>query len=102
MTAAKKIYSLLDDAFVVAITEVEKKARAILKRHKRCASFCMAMGSATFYEADGTPLGESYTANYPAYLKEFDAFIGEFDGALRLTGYPMKLKAHDGDVVTDW
>lgn len=97
MNARKRIEALLDAAAIVAVEEVERLARDVMKKHPRCASFCMGMGTACFYEKDGTPIGDE-----PKYIVAFDDFVNEFDRELHITGTPMKIVGHDGKLQHDW
>ena len=97
MDARKEIEALLDAAATRAVEEVERRARLIMQKHPRCASFCMAMGVASFYEKDGTPIDDD-----PKYIVAFDDFVNEFDRELHITGTPMKIVGHDGKLQHDW
>lgn len=103
MRVENRIRALLDEAHDIAIAEIERRARQIMKQHKRCAAFCMGMGIATFYDRSGDSIGEDWgPRQYPQYLIKFMRFIDEFDGELHLTGTPMKIVGHDGVMRHDW
>jgi hypothetical protein len=65
------------------------------------------MRSTSFYETcpeteeesakDNEPIGD-----YDERLKEMDDFICKWDRELRISGHPMKLDSHDGELITDW
>jgi len=97
MNARKHIEALLDAAAELAVEEVERLARDVMRKHKRCASFCMAMGTACFYDKHGTPIDDE-----TKYLKAFDDFVNEFDRELHITGAPMKIVGADGIKQSDW
>ncbi len=86
MKPESKIHSLLVEAHSIAITEVERRARNILRKHGRCASFCMAMGTVSFYDRKGFPL----YPDEPQYLLPLLNFIREFDSELKMTGTPLR------------
>lgn len=103
MTTEKRIQALIDEAFDLAVAEVERRARAIMKAHPRCASFCMGMGTATFYDKAGEPINVAWgPLPYPKYLKDFDAFVNDMDRCLHMTGQPMKINGADAPKITDW
>jgi hypothetical protein len=83
-------------------SEVEIKARTIMRKHPRCAKFCMAMGYATFYDKKGDSISPDWGyLPYPKYLKDFDNWLDEF-GDFKITGMPMKIKGANGELITDW
>lgn len=97
MKAADMISLLLKDATDLALEEIERRARKILKGKNAAATFYMAMGTATFYARDGKHLDPEVS-----YLVSFYEFLEEFDDILKLTGEPMRLLSADGPVATDW
>jgi hypothetical protein len=96
-----------DVMFKLAFEEVERLARKIMRDNPEITCFCNAMGSTSFYETcpeteeesakDNEPIGD-----YDARVKEMDDFICNWDRELRISGHPMKLKSHDGELITDW
>lgn len=88
--------NLHDTAFRLAYKEVELLAREVLRQPGKAKSFCMAMGSWSFYDADGEPLDE----NAPRYEK-LSRFIDHCSW-LKLTGAPMKIESSDGPLITNW
>lgn len=101
-SARKAFWGLIDQAYEIAIEDIERRARAIMKRHPRCKSFCMGMGSACFYDGAGEPIGEDWGPfDYPKYLREFDRALGEYN-LINVTGVPMRIKGHDGFLQKEW
>jgi hypothetical protein len=94
---SKQIDRLLDQAEELALAEVERRARQVMQKHPTAASFCMVMGSATFYDKHGEPIEEDRT-----FVRPFYDFVDEFNRFLYLTGNPMNIKGHDGPLITDW
>ena len=97
MTPRKQINSLLTRATRVGLKEVERRARKIMRSHRNIRTFILAMGTASFYDANG-PIME-YNKRY---LRTFYNFIYEYDEYLKLTGCPMKLNSWNGPKVTDF
>lgn len=93
-----KVQALYDQASQLLRNEIERRARSIMKRNRRCASFCMCMGTATFYSVNGSPID----ADGINYLQEFDDFLNNWDGVYRMTGDPMKIEGHAAPLLTDW
>lgn len=101
----KRIDMLLEEAFDIAIAEVEKRVRTALRNgHKGrnpARSFCMAIGSCSFYDRHGEPLtadfGQKWQWSDPTYN-----FIGKYDEVLHLTGWPMKIEGPDEPVIHNW
>ena len=91
----------------MAQISVEKKARAILRHHPNLDEFIMAMGGWVFTRKDKDNSGCSMvihacmTDKVPKYMKGLQNFIDEWDGVLRMTGYPMRFTA-EGDIKKDW
>lgn len=83
---------LLDQAIELVVVELEKRVRTVLRRGGRAKSFCMAMGSACFYDKDRSPIDEGYP--YPKWCAPVFELISEFDRYLYLTGIPLRI---DGD-----
>lgn len=77
----KRVDDLLDEAYKLVRAELEKRVRAVLRRNRRAKRFCMAMGSASFYDANG-PLFEDQVP----YAKPVWELLSEYDGQLYLTG----------------
>lgn len=97
-----EIEELYNKAYDLAVVEVIKLARKVMKDNPRCVQFCMCMGGASFYDKDGEPIGEWGRLPYPKYLREFDKVVDGYDRLFRITGYPVKIKGYDGVEVTDW
>lgn len=98
--AAKQIDALLGQAHDIAYAEIERMARDIMRKHKRCASFCMCMGTASFYEADGNPISE--WSGMPKYLNRFYELVSEWADYTRVTGSPMRIDGADAPLRKDW
>lgn len=92
-----KIRQLLRAAHALAYAEVKERATDIMQKHSNLTAFCMAMGTACFYDKTG-PIEERH------YTKALLAFIDEYDYALKLTGSPLQLHRDGGRIVfkTDW
>lgn len=99
-SAEDKVRALIDQAAREAYKEVEKRARAAIRDSKSPAfTFCMAMGTATFYDEEG-PIMVDFP--YPKWAEPTLAFIDEFDSELKLTGKPMRIAGWNAPLVTDW
>ncbi len=100
--AKKQIDNLLNEANKIAMKEVERLARKVMKERPNLKTFCMAMGGICFYDKDG-PLRRMDNQPYTrTYLKPIESFVEEFDYALKLTGQGLRLDSHAGPVITDW
>lgn len=101
MTTHARLCRILDSNLQLctdmALIELERLARRTMERNGRCASFCMAMGMATFHDKNGEPIEHG-----PKYLEEFYKFLDAYDSQLYLTGIPMKIEGHDGELIKDW
>lgn len=94
----KHVDALLDEANRLVRSELEKRVRAVLRRNRRAKSFCMAMGSACFYDKAGSPLFDDEVP----YAKPVWNLLSEYDGELKLSGEPMKINNCDGPLIKDW
>lgn len=83
-----------------ALAEVERQARAILRRTATLDEFVMGMGTAFFTLRSGKPSTalENSDDHRIGVLRDF---IGEWDEVLRLTGAPMRFTAR-GEKITTW
>jgi len=97
----KAFWGLIDQAHEIAVKDIERRARAIMRQHPRCKSFCMAMGAASFYDAQGEPIGDWGPLPYPEYLRGFNRALDEYN-LINVTGVPMKIKGHDGVLEKEW
>lgn len=86
----------LREADRLALAEVERLARSIMRRHPRLHEFCMGMGSWCFWTKDGQQFDDSDLK----YLSPIGNFLYEYED-LKLTGTPMRFTV-DGPVVTNW
>lgn len=110
----------LAKAITIALAEIEKEARkAIEANPDKVKGFCMAMGTASFHvvwqeDWDGEPMPRdenidpsdfaAYGHNCP-HVDNIAKLLDEYNGMLRLTGYPMKLeRSNTGDLIKlkDW
>jgi hypothetical protein len=101
MKIERQIEQLVEIASQIALAEIERIARKVLRKHKsRLTEFVMAMGSATFTHKDGTNVGTNEWESF-AGMRPLDKLLDEWDETLHLTGTPMRFTA-DGPKVTDW
>lgn len=105
MKAETRINQLLDEATAIALAELEKRVRTVLragaKGRNPARGFTMCMGTAFFWDKDRDPLDDR------GYLKMAWAdptynLLSEFDDALHLTGCPMRIEGPDEPVRKDW
>ena len=105
-----------EDVRKIAVDEMIRLARNILKNHKRYDECIIAMGVIYFtIKGDKNPctntvdlnketmdksFGYTYSLTYK-YLKPLADFISEWDGVLKLTGEGIRFRAN-GEIVTDW
>lgn len=101
-STSKSIQENIDAATSLALNEINRAARNIMRDHPRCKLFCMGMGTATFHDAKNEPIGDWGPLPYPQYLKDFDAFTDEWDRVLHMTGCPMKILGATGRNQYDW
>ena len=99
MDVKDKIDSLLESACTLAVNEVERLARAELKRNPKLTTFTMAMGSYFFIGEIEYSDEDDILHDYEA--KELDDFIAEYDKDLCMTGCPMHFTA-TGEKITQW
>lgn len=92
--ASKNVEKLLDEAFDIAIAEVERLARKVLER-PTYVEFVMAMGTWVFVDKNGNHVDDA------SCMKELTDFIDEWNDSLKLTGWPMRFKK-DEQVNHDW
>lgn len=95
--AARTIDALLARAIDHGKALIESEARRILRGDNPAKSFCMGMGTASFYDRNGNPLDD----NHPAF-QSFYAFLYEYNCYLYLTGIPVKIDGPDAPTLTDW
>lgn len=86
MSPKKQIAFFYDKARNLALAEVERRARNIMRRHPTLKSFILAMGTASFYDADGPVMEED-----KKYLKSFYSFLYDWDEYLKLTGEGFRI-----------
>jgi hypothetical protein len=117
----ERVDKSLARAFKLAITEIEKEAKAAIKTSPETVkSFCMAMGAASFKvvwieDWDGEPMPRDENIS-PGKFAEYGhknphadnvaKLLDEYDSMLRLTGWPMLIKSDlvSGELITlnDW
>ncbi len=92
-----QVRRVLDQANDIAYAAVKREALAILQKHPQLTGFCMAMGTACFYDQNGPQDPKHYT-------KTLLNFIDEFDGELKLTGQPLRFKRVGAKIefMTNW
>lgn len=86
---------MLRQASELAIQEVERIARRILKQNRNLIEFVMAMGCWCFWT------NEEPLDNEDSRFKELAEFMAEYNDKLKLTGTPMRFTA-TGPVETNW
>lgn len=94
----KHVDALLAEANSLVRKELEKRVRAVLRRNRKAKSFCMAMGSAAFYDSKGNSI---FDEDIP-YAKPVWNLIDEYNDQLYLTGDPMRIESCDGPLIKDW
>lgn len=98
MTVSSEIEFHVNKATRLALAEIRRLARKILREHSNLDEFVMAMGLATFTvkgEVDSLGLEDR------AYFRPLAKLIADWDNMLGLTGEPMRFTAH-GPEVTEW
>lgn len=103
-----------------ALEEIEKEARkAIDASPEKVKSFCMAMGTASFNvvwveDWDGEPMPRDediHPSEFPKYghtnahALNIAKLLDEYNGMLRLTGYPMMIRRDNAGnliMLRDW
>jgi len=100
MRVETQIDMLLEEAGKLAYAEIERRARKLMKDHPRLVTFCMCMGSATFYDKACEPL--YLDESDVKYLRPFYNFLDRFDDTLHITGMPLRLRSWDGPADASW
>jgi hypothetical protein len=92
----EKLYSM-------ALSLIEKRARAILAAHPTLDEFVMGMGGWLFTKRNGDDyISTVYREYIPSYAKSFTEMMDEFDDLeLKVTGESMRFTA-DGPIVREW
>lgn len=109
-----ELEKLLGQMDAIALKEVERLARKVLKEHPNLDEFIMCMGSYFFtykdktnkdhlsgYEQRVNKSWQYYTVDSRAYLKPLNNFISKWNEVLKITGEPMRFTA-EGPIITDW
>jgi type II secretory pathway pseudopilin PulG len=102
--ARAQIDAALESARTVALAEVERLARAVLRNRSSGAKiFVMCMGSATFYHADGRVLDiENEHGRVRRWARPIYTFLDDYGDTFGLWGEPLRLDSADAEVRTDW
>lgn len=90
-----EIESLMRRATVVALSEVERRARKEVEGNSRATKFTMAMGTMFFSDDEGI------LHDYVGRTKLFD-FVREYDRDLGITGNPMHIEKGKNYTLIDW
>jgi len=87
----------------MALTLIERRARAILAAHANLDEFVMGMGTWIFTKRDSEDdISTVYREYIPAYAMPFTRMMDEFDDLeLKVTGESMRFTA-GGPVVREW
>ena len=86
----QKIQKELDSIDKLALAEVDRIARQILKDHsKTLICFRMSMGSWCFYDTDSNTVSYDFHDHDQSMLQEMEDFISTWDHILRITGNYM-------------
>ena len=91
----KRINGMLDLCYELALTEVERLARDIMRR-TTYRDFYMANGGWSFRDQYGNRSDDA------PCMKKLDRFICEFNRHLYLTGNPMRIADAESKLKTDW
>lgn len=92
----KEFEKLYDQAFDLAIKEIEEAARRIMRNHPRLVEYCQGMGTWMFSDAD-----DNLYDGDDRICKPVDDIMQKWDEYLHLTGHPMRFTV-DGPVITMW
>lgn len=92
----------LEEMQRIALAEVERMAREIMRKHPSLREFVMAMGVWFFTQQQrhGRP-DRKVDEQDVRHLAGLGRFIDSWDRVLHLTGTPMRFTV-DGPVITDW
>jgi len=115
MNKQDKISAIIDNhletARDIAINEVIRMARQLMRNHKNLHEFIIAMGSYFFIDDNNDTIEttdqlmnksyEYYTVDSFKYFKPLNDFISKWDDTLKLTGEGIRFTA-DGEIITDW
>ena len=108
MNAKQEIERIIHEASVkaskLALAEIERRARQILRKHPNLAEYAQGMGTWNFLtrvKHNNYILDHVDDATNLKYLAEFSKFMDRQNELLRITGIPMRFTV-DGPVVMDW
>ncbi|MDR1202698.1 MAG: hypothetical protein LBL58_13880 [Tannerellaceae bacterium] len=102
----------------MAVNEMIRLARKVLKEHSHLDEFVIAMGSCFFTTKNISSSGcgngivdlreqymkEDYSYSSKLtfkYFKPLDDFLGEWNDVFKLTGEGIRFRA-EGEIITDW
>lgn len=88
-----------DDALKVAEKQLISMALTVMRNHKNCTSFMIAMGTWCFFTTDSW--GQLADNNPKSYTKSIIKFIQKWDEDLYLTGNSLYIYP-DGKILRDW
>lgn len=107
MNSSETIQKHLDDAYDIAIREVEKLARQTLYNNPaELKTFVMGMGTYYFTDMNDEVIhvsmadNDKFLKSLPGY-NQLVSFIIKWDHELRITGEPMRFTV-DGPMKSDW
>jgi len=95
----RKVESIETKAGELALKEVVRMARQIMRSHPEIKEFVMGMGGWHF--SYGDPSFRCPNENYMKFSKRLAKFIEKWDDRFQLTGCPMRFTA-DGEIRHDW
>jgi hypothetical protein len=106
-----KIQKHIELAREIALNEVIRMARQIMKEHKNLKWFYLSMGSYFFDDKFGETIGtndQTMNNNYEynivdkyKYFKSLNEFMLDWDNELKLSGEGIRFTA-TGKIETDW
>lgn len=91
----KKLDNAIEEVYEMALVELEKLARTVLRSNDKSHYFLMAMGTHYFMDINRNILYDLPNQN------KLDEFINEYNSFLGLTGVPMTFSVN-GKIITDW
>ncbi len=94
---AAKLYR---EAEALLMEELKARVMRVLRGKNRAHSFCMAMGTWSFYDKSGDPI-----SNYPEtprYMRSVEGVFGDWNDYFHLTGIPLRITSPDGKFHTNW
>lgn len=105
MKAETAVNNLLTIAKDLALVELEKRVRTVLRAgHKGrnpARSFSMGLGEATFFDKDGQPLWAEFNQTW-VWAEPTYRLLELFDDTLGLTNQVMRIDGPDEPVTNKW